>query len=199
MEHWTESSAFYLQFASIVITLSINETIGYPIGLWGVVFVFLASATVSQWRWKANVVKWKKSTEKFVFANKPMEVKVLSYNIFLRPPTIKNNSDDFKNERMKEFLNVMHNYDVIALQEIFALGNFRPNRIIAHAKSLGFHFCIRSTNPLPLSRKNFLDAGLIILSRYPILERDFHIYKYGNQIDSWVKASPLRIGSSCCR
>lgn len=48
-------------------------------------------------------------------------IRLLTYNIFLRPPFIRNNADDYKNERFEEFLNHLDNYDVIALQEMFSL------------------------------------------------------------------------------
>jgi len=136
-----------------------------------------------------NIKRISLSQEKalqFKFPTSTKKVKVVSYNIFLRPPTIKNNADDFKNERLEEFLKVMQQYDIIALQEIFNLGNVRPQKLIAHAKKVGFNFYTRSVSPFPLSRKNFLGAGLIIFSKYPIVERDYHIYNHGHQIDSWV-------------
>jgi hypothetical protein len=33
-----------------------------------------------------------------------LKVRVLTYNIYLRPPPIKENEDDYKNERMNVFL-----------------------------------------------------------------------------------------------
>ena len=79
----------------------------------------------------------------------------------------------------------MRDYDIIALQEIFALGNTRQNQIINYAKEIGFHFHTRSFRP-PLFSKKFIDAGLVILSKYPIVERDAMIYNFGNQIDAWA-------------
>jgi hypothetical protein len=52
-------------------------------------------------------------------------IRLLTYNIFLRPPFIRNNADDYKNERFEEFLNHLDNYDVIALQEMFSLVIYR--------------------------------------------------------------------------
>jgi hypothetical protein len=31
-------------------------------------------------------------------------IKLLTFNLFLRPPPIKTNDDDFKNERLNDFL-----------------------------------------------------------------------------------------------
>ncbi len=66
---------------------------------------------------------WSRENQKEV-----TELKILTYNIFLRPPFIKNNKDDYKNERLEEFYRIIKSgdFDIIALQEIFSLGNFRP-------------------------------------------------------------------------
>jgi len=115
----------------------------------------------------------------------PYDVNVLSYNIFLRPPFIKNNADDFKNERLMEFINHIHKYDIISLQEMFCLGNYRQRVLLAAAREKGFKYYAESVNASWSSAK-FIDAGLLILSKYPILETDGYIYRSGNQIDGWA-------------
>lgn len=54
-----------------------------------------------------------------------MNVWILTYNIFLRPPPVKNNDDDYKNERCKHFLKNIDNFDIICLQEVFGFLNRR--------------------------------------------------------------------------
>jgi len=116
----------------------------------------------------------------------PYDVKLLTYNIFLRPPLIKNNADDFKNERLREFMkSELEKFDIICLQEMFNLGNYRQQLLLATAREKGFPYYSKSVNPHWLSGK-FIDAGLVILSKYPILETDGMIYCAGNQIDSWA-------------
>jgi hypothetical protein len=41
------------------------------------------------------------------------------------------------------------------------------------------------------TRIPFLDAGLVTLSRYPILATDSHYYRLGNQIDGWAPKQVL--------
>jgi len=113
------------------------------------------------------------------------EVKVLSYNIFLRPPFVHNNADDFKNERLKEFINYIDNYDIISLQEIFCLANYRQQMLLKAAFDQGFKYFTQSKRSAWFSGK-LIDAGLLILSKYPIVESDGHIYRSGNQIDGWA-------------
>jgi len=116
----------------------------------------------------------------------PYDVKLLSYNIFLRPPLIKNNADDYKNERLQEFMkNELEKYDIVCLQEMFNLANYRQQLLLTNAYDKGFHYYAKSVNPHWLSGK-FIDAGLVILSKYPILASDGMIYLNGNQIDSWA-------------
>jgi len=116
----------------------------------------------------------------------PYDIKVLSYNIFLRPPLIKNNADDYKNERLAEFLRTqIDRFDIICLQEMFNLANYRQEALLRIAYEKGFHYHAKSVNPSWLSGK-FIDAGLVILSKYPITETDGMIYRSGNQIDSWA-------------
>lgn len=38
----------------------------------------------------------------------------------------------------------------------------------------------------PFLSKKFIDAGLVILSKYPIVDRDGIVFDFGNQIDSWA-------------
>jgi endonuclease/exonuclease/phosphatase family metal-dependent hydrolase len=116
----------------------------------------------------------------------PYDVKLLSYNIFLRPPLIKNNADDFKNERLAEFLkSELAKYDIVCLQEMFNLANYRQQLLLKTAFEKGFPYYAKSVDPHWTSGK-FIDAGLVILSKYPILETDGMIYIAGNQIDSWA-------------
>jgi len=116
----------------------------------------------------------------------PYDVKVLSYNIFLRPPFIKNNADDYKNERLQEFMkSELEKYDIVCLQEMFSLANYRQQLLLTTAYEKGFHYYAKSVDPHWLSGK-FIDAGLVILSKYPILATDGMIYLNGNQIDSWA-------------
>jgi len=116
----------------------------------------------------------------------PYNVKILTYNIFLRPPLIKNNQDDYKNERLAEFLRTqIDRFDIVCLQEMFNLANYRQQLLLRIAREKGFPYYARSVDPHWLSGK-FIDAGLVILSRYPIAETDGMIYRSGNQIDSWA-------------
>jgi len=104
-----------------------------------------------------------------------------------------NNKNDYKNERLEEFLKVMNKFEIIALQEIFSLGNWRQQSLISMAKLPefgGFLYHAVSRRSSLFSRK-FIDGGLLILSKFPIVEVDYHIYSAGHQIDSWCEKQVL--------
>lgn len=103
---------------------------------------------------------------------------------------------------------MLPHFDVIALQEVFELGSTRQSRLIAAAKKLGFHYITRSRPPklyalcstfpflceylhlyFSLQRWSikWVDGGVLILSKYPIVESDAHIFRNG----SYPLHSPL--------
>jgi len=105
-------------------------------------------------------------------------IKVLTYNIFLRPPPVKNNENDFKNERLEEFIKLeLKNFDIICLQEMFGSLTTRRHELIKSAYKSGLFYHVEVPSPSFFS-KNTIDAGLVILSRFPIIESEFRPFKY---------------------
>ena len=62
---------------------------------------------------------------------KQQGVRIWSYNVFLRPPPIKNNNDDYKSERFNLIIDRIHLYDIVCFQELFQIGSFRVEDMIA--------------------------------------------------------------------
>ena len=60
-------------------------------------------------------------------------IRLLTYNVFLRPPPIKTNADDYKEERFNQIMNIIDDYDILCFQEMFQSASFRPERIIQAA------------------------------------------------------------------
>ena len=60
-------------------------------------------------------------------------IRLLTFNVFLRPPPIKTNQDDFKEERFQEIMRLLDHYDIVCFQEMFQTATFRPERIIQAA------------------------------------------------------------------
>ena len=96
-------------------------------------------------------------------------IRVLTYNFFLRPPLVRTNENDYKDERLEYFLeHVLQNYDIIAFQEVFSFLNGRVRRLIRQAELKGFRYHATS--------KAFwfgVDGGLALLSRYEIVDSEF--------------------------
>ena len=102
-----------------------------------------------------------------------MEIKLLTYNIFMRPLGVKNNSDDFKSERLSQIIKtVLPAYDIICFQESFDCFTFRKQRLLSEAQKQGFEFFVSSSNP-GLFTPQLVDGGLLVLSRFPIVDSEF--------------------------
>jgi len=117
-------------------------------------------------------------------------IKLLSYNIFVRPPFINNNGDDYKDERISEFLKSVHSYDIICLQEMFGSYSTRRSNMIQKAQELGFLYHTASPRPTTFST-HVIDGGLLILSRFPIAEAEFCSYPLGLGADYYVNKGAL--------
>lgn len=97
--------------------------------------------------------------------------RLLTFNIFMRPPGIKNNEDDFKSERLDYIMqNILPSYDIITIQEAFAYANRRIDKLLAAAFKQGFYYHVSSARHYPWDLAG--DGGLLILSRYPIAKSD---------------------------
>jgi len=127
------------------------------------------------------------------------EINVLSFNIFVRPPLINNNGDDYKDERIEEFFKVAHKYDVICLQEMFNAYSSRRELFLEKAYQAGFCHYAAAPKPATLSY-HFIDAGLIVLSRYPIETSEFCALPPGHGVDYFVQKgilyAKIRIGDA---
>jgi endonuclease/exonuclease/phosphatase family metal-dependent hydrolase len=105
-------------------------------------------------------------------------IKILTYNIFIRPPPVKNNDNDFKDERLEEFIKgQLKNFDLICLQEMFGSLSSRRDKLVKSAYQSGLFYHVEVPSPSFFS-KNMIDAGLVILSRFPIVESEFRPFKY---------------------
>ena len=113
-------------------------------------------------------------------------LKILTYNLFLRP-LVKNNESDHKYERLDEFTsNSINDFDIICNQEVFEGFNSFKASLTSKATEAGFVDYAWATRPA-LFDKYVTDSGLIILSRYPIVESDSIVYYY-NVFDCWASS-----------
>ena len=113
------------------------------------------------------------------------ELRLLSYNIFIRPPAPKfthNVVDDFKDQRLNSFIeSYLNNYDIVCLQEMFGSFSRRRRRLIRAAKKRGFAWKVSS--PQSRSKMFLVDGGCLILSRVKIVAHASTIFKPGVMSD----------------
>jgi len=117
-------------------------------------------------------------------------IKILTYNIFLRPPGVKNNASDHKDERLKGFIKILKDFDIICLQEMFGFLNKRKHKLIRCATKAGFLFYADSSSP-SFFTSFVVDGGLLVLSRFPLLASEFKPYPYGIFSDSLAQKGVL--------
>ncbi|EDR27066.1 sphingomyelinase C precursor, putative [Entamoeba dispar SAW760] len=114
--------------------------------------------------------------EAFAIDVEDKPIRILTYNMYLRPMLISAAGHDHKDSRLKMFCKErLKDFDIICFQEVFKELNWRREKLLKKAKKAGFKYRIQTEKPLfPL----FLcDAGLIIISRFPIVESQFKLYK----------------------
>lgn len=111
-------------------------------------------------------------------------VKLLSLNLFLRPPLIHTNESDHKDARLDYFTtHIIQQYDIICLQEVFSSYTLRQHKLIEVGLGNQFLYYARSPNPRLMS-SHLIDCGLVIMSKYRIVESDFRPFRFSMLPDS---------------
>ncbi|GMF10090.1 unnamed protein product [Phytophthora lilii] len=90
-------------------------------------------------------------------------------------------SGDHKDLRVALLLRKIAKFDVVILQEMFEAGP-RQKRFVREAYTMGFRYHCGSVWPRLLDSR-LIDGGLLILSRFPIVERDQLAYSLGSGSD----------------
>ena len=117
--------------------------------------------------------------------NTEVTVRVLTYNIFLRPLGITTNGNDFKNDRLESFLcQDLSKYDIICFQELFGSFSSRRDKMIIEMYRLGFMYHFESQNSWMSCPFFLIDGGLVTFSRYPIIESQQLIFDKGKHADA---------------
>ena len=76
-------------------------------------------------------------------------IRLLTFNIFIRPPLVNDFGNDYKDERLAYFTKeILPNYDVICLQEIYEVNySTRKEEFIEAARKQGFTYHASSDRP----------------------------------------------------
>jgi hypothetical protein len=111
------------------------------------------------------------SLSKDIYTPSPTSPRLLTFNLFMRPPGIKNNENDYKDERLDYIIeHVLPSYDIITFQEAFAFANRRIDKLLTAAFDQGFFYHVDSPRHYPWDLAG--DGGLLLLSRFPIKKAD---------------------------
>lgn len=114
--------------------------------------------------------------------SKQHKIKLLSYNIFMRPPLICTNGNDYKNERLELLVNKISEFDIICFQEIFHNYTYRRKALCDSAKFSGFIY--QGIPPdQPFFSKHMVGSGLLTLSKYPIIKKIFFPFGFNSGVD----------------
>ena len=120
---------------------------------------------------------------------KGSELKVLSFNAFCRPPGIKNKANDWKTERLVYLAKYeMAKYDIVCFQELFGSLSGRRTTFLKACASAGHANYITSPQP---SWKFLIDGGLVIVSKYPIVESEWRPFAPGCHSDRLAEKGVL--------
>lgn len=123
-------------------------------------------------------------------ASNPQELRVLSYNVYLRPPMVSHAHGDYKNQRCSLICKILHLFDVVLLQEVHTCLNFRCNTIIEEAAKQGLPYHVCTYGPSVFSR-HISNNGLMILSRYPISDKDSLSFTSSSTYDSIIEKGAI--------
>lgn len=113
------------------------------------------------------------------------KLKILDYNAFWRPTMLHMGRKEWMRLRSKLLLEKIESYDVVCLEEGFQFGSDIAKNFIEGAKSLGFKYVLTSKLP-PIYTHQVIDSGLIILSKFPIIESDTIRYTVFCGVDSFA-------------
>jgi endonuclease/exonuclease/phosphatase family metal-dependent hydrolase len=113
-----------------------------------------------------------------------VSLNMLCYNVFMRPFVYTNSNGDYKDARLNALLDYFPHFDIVALQEMFTLGSSRSQLMINSCIDMGLRYHVSIGSDFWRSMKP-IDSGLFIISRYPIVEKDYIVFSQGKDIDGW--------------
>lgn len=110
-------------------------------------------------------------------------IKLLTYNTYIRPPGITARGNDYKRERLNQLIDRIDEFDVITFQELFGSLSSKRKEFLKKAKLKFFNYvCLKKD--CFLMNGHFIDGGLCILSKYPIVDSSQWIYTHSTSYDS---------------
>lgn len=146
----------------------LTACIGSVVGLFTLVFIFKKWIDITCLR--SNI-----APRALKISVSHSSIRLLSLNFFMRSWGISDDkrSGDYKYERLAEMLrHHLADFDIVCFQEVFGTFHFRCHHLVRQARKLGFLYSAVPISP-PFFSRQFMDSGLVVLSRFPITSVDF--------------------------
>lgn len=118
------------------------------------------------------------------------EIKLLTFNFFMRPPGIKNNKSDFKDDRINNIGKKIKKFDIVCFQEMFKFFNNRKHKLKKISFSEGFKYYAENDTP-GFFEGFMMGGGLLTISKHPIVKKNFYGFKSCLSIDKISKKGVL--------
>ena len=119
-----------------------------------------------------------------------MNLRILTFNTFLRPYLINTNGNDYKQKRLHDIVNAVKDFDIIAIQEAFDTFTHRQHEFICAMHSEGFTHVASSDKP-GLCESKLIDGGIVVFSKWPIVASKFYDFGTIGQSDGLSKKGVL--------
>lgn len=126
-----------------------------------------------------------------VISDSKTELKFVTYNILQKIIGHQVTSNEFKSERMEVFSSMhIEQFDILCLQEAFDMFNLRPYRLLEAAEKKGFTHFFRSAPPR-LQSGYMVDGGLVILSKFPIIDAEEFVFPKSLKVDGFSQKGAI--------
>lgn len=115
----------------------------------------------------------------------PDQIKFLQYNVFWRPFLLHIGKREYVKSRSCCLSKNVEKYDVLCLNEAFCFGSNTVSEFVERLKSVGFKYFV-SNKPVKILSKKVIDSGVLIASKYPIIETSNITYSKGCSFDDFA-------------
>lgn len=111
-------------------------------------------------------------------------LKILQLNVFWRPWLLHLGTVEHVEERSKILADMLDPYDIVTMNESFHFGSHVAENFVEIMKSKGFKYIVTS-DQVPIFSHFIIDSGLMILSKYPIIQANSCTYSQGCSFDQF--------------
>lgn len=160
------------------------SVIGFAILLIAIAgFVFALLKAIQYFSFKQCVLPYQYNKSDLPEENN--HIKLLQYNCFWRPWLLHLGTIEYVRERSRLLSERLEKYDIVCLNESFHFGSTVVREFMTTMNNKGFKYIVTNRR-VPIISKFVVDSGVMILSKYPIIETDDVAYKEGCSFDQFA-------------